>query len=198
MPTVEQLANEGLRYNEFHTTALCSPTRAALLKATGQIDNTLIFYIVGDNGASAEGGMSGLFSEMTYFNGVKETVADILKHYDELGGPKTYGHYAAGWAVAGDTPFTWTKQVASSYGGTRNGMVIHWPKGIIAKGEVRSQWHHVIDIAPTVLEAASLPEPKSVNGTPQTPIEGVSLTAETLNHFAGKFEGTKRGGFIIY
>ena len=89
--------------------------------------------------------------------------------------PTTYPHYAAGWAVAGDTPFTWTKQVASSYGGTRNGMVIHWPKGITAKGEVRSQWHHVIDIAPTILEAAGLPEPKSVNGTAQTPIEGVSL-----------------------
>ncbi len=145
------------------------------IAATGQLDNTLIFYIVGDNGASAEGGMVGLYNEATYFNGVNETVADILKHYDELGGPTTYPHYAAGWAVAGDTPFTWTKQVASSYGGTRNGMVIHWPKGITAKGEMRSQWHHVIDIAPTILEAAGLPEPKSVNGTLQTPIEGVSL-----------------------
>lgn len=145
------------------------------IEATGQLDNTLIFYVVGDNGASAEGGMSGLFSEMTYFNGVTETVQDILKHYDELGGPTTYPHYAAGWAVAGDTPFTWTKQVASSYGGTRNGMVVHWPKRIAAKGEVRTQWHHVIDIAPTILEAAGLPEPKSVNGTPQTPIEGVSM-----------------------
>jgi len=145
------------------------------IEATGQLDNTLIFYIVGDNGASAEGGMAGLFNEMSYFNGVHETVQDILKHYDELGGPSTYPHYAAGWAVAGDSPFEWTKQVASSYGGTRNGMVIHWPKGIAAKGEVRSQWHHVIDIAPTMLEAAGLPEPKSVNGTPQTPIEGVSM-----------------------
>ena len=145
------------------------------IKATGELDNTLIFYIVGDNGASAEGGMDGLLNEMTYFNGVHETIQDILKHYDELGGPTTYPHYAAGWAVAGDTPFTWTKQIASSYGGTRNGMVVHWPKGITAKGELRSQWHHVIDIAPTILEAASLPEPKSVNGTPQTPIEGVSL-----------------------
>ena len=145
------------------------------IEATGQLDNTLIFYIVGDNGASAEGGMVGLFNEMTYFNGVNETVQDVLKHYDELGGPTTYPHYAAGWAVAGDTPFAWTKQVASSYGGTRNGMVIHWPKGIRAKGELRSQWHHVIDVAPTILEAAGLPEPKSVNGTVQTPIEGVSL-----------------------
>jgi arylsulfatase A-like enzyme len=145
------------------------------IKATGQLDNTLIFYIVGDNGASAEGGMTGLFNEYSYFNGAQETVQDMLKHYDEWGGPTTYPHYAAGWAVAGDTPFTWTKQVASSYGGTRNGMVIHWPKGIAAKGELRSQWHHVIDIAPTILEAAGLPEPKSVNGTPQAPIEGVSL-----------------------
>jgi len=141
----------------------------------GQLDNTLVFYIAGDNGASAEGTMNGLFNEMTYFNGVHETVPEILKHIDELGGPNSYGHYAAGWAVAGDTPFTWTKQVAGSYGGTRNGMAVHWPKGIAAKGEVRSQWHHVIDIAPTILEAAGLPEPKSVNGTPQTPIEGVSM-----------------------
>lgn len=147
----------------------------AAIKDTGQLDNTLIFYIVGDNGASAEGGMNGLFNESTYFNMVPETIQDMLKHYNELGGPSTYNHYAAGWAVAGDTPFTWTKQVASNYGGTRNGMVVHWPKGVAAKGEVRSQWHHVIDIAPTILEAAHLPEPTSVNGTPQAPIEGVSL-----------------------
>lgn len=141
----------------------------------GQFDNTLIFYIVGDNGASAEGTMNGLFNEMTYFNGVPESVPEILKRIDELGGPNSYGHYAAGWAVAGDTPFTWTKQVAGSYGGTRNGMVIHWPRTIKAKGELRSQWHHVIDVSPTILESAGLPEPKSVNGTPQTPIEGVSM-----------------------
>jgi arylsulfatase len=161
------------------------------IKATGQLDNTLIFYVVGDNGASAEGGMNGLFNEMTYFNGVPETVQDILKHYDELGGPTTYGHYAAGWAVAGDTPFTWTKQVASSYGGTRNGMVIHWPTGIAAKGEVRSQWHHVIDIVPTILEAAGLPEPKSVNGTPQTPIEGTSMVYTFANPKAASTHTTQ-------
>jgi arylsulfatase A-like enzyme len=141
----------------------------------GQLDNTLVFYIIGDNGASAEGGMNGLFHEATYFNQVPEHVEDILKHIDELGGPTTYPHYAAGWAVAGDTPFTWTKQIASSYGGTRNGLVVHWPKGIEAKNEVRSQWHHVIDVAPTILEAAGLPEPKSVDGTPQIPIQGVSM-----------------------
>jgi arylsulfatase len=148
---------------------------------TGQLDNTLIFYIVGDNGTSAEGGMSGLYNEMTYFNGQREAVADILKHYDNLGDASTYPHFAAGWAVAGDCPFAWTKQVPADYGGTRNGLIIHWPKGINAKNEVRSQWHHVIDIAPTILEAAGLPEPKSVNGTVQTPIEGVSMVYSFAN-----------------
>ena len=142
---------------------------------TGQLDNTLIFYIIGDNGTSAEGGMFGMFNEMTYFNGVQETVQEMLKHYDDWGGPGTYPHMAAGWAVAGDTPFMWTKQIPSNYGGTRNGMIVSWPKRIKAANQVRSQWHHVIDVAPTVLEAASLPEPKSVNGVVQAPIEGVSM-----------------------
>ena len=145
------------------------------IEEQGQLDNTVIIYIVGDNGASAEGGMNGLFNEMTYVNGVQEKTEDILKVYDKLGGPMTYNHYAAGWAIAGDTPFTWTKMVASNYGGTRNGMVIHWPRGLAAKGQLRTQWHHVIDIAPTILEAAGLPEPNVVNGIPQTRIEGVSM-----------------------
>jgi arylsulfatase A-like enzyme len=145
------------------------------MRDMGQLDNTLVVYIVGDNGASAEGGMNGVFNEMTYFNGVPEPLQVQLQHIDELGGPMTYSHYAAGWAVAGDTPFTWTKQVASNYGGTRNGMVVFWPRGIKVKGEVRSQWHHVVDIAPTVLEATGLPEPKSVNGTAQIPMQGVSM-----------------------
>jgi arylsulfatase A-like enzyme len=145
------------------------------LKETGQFDNTLIFYIIGDNGTSAEGGMVGMFNEMTYFNGVNETVQEQLKHYDDWGGPSTYPHMAAGWAVAGDTPFMWTKQIPSNYGGTRNPVIVSWPKHITAINEVRSQWHHVIDIAPTVLEAAHLPEPTSVNGTVQSPIEGVSM-----------------------
>ncbi|MGZ8175746.1 arylsulfatase [Methylobacter sp.] len=141
----------------------------------GKLDNTLFIYIAGDNGASAEGGMVGMYNEMTYFNNVPETVEDQLKYLDRWGGPETYPHMAAGWAVAFDAPFMWTKQVASNYGGTRNGMVIHWPSRIKAKNEVRSQFHHVIDIVPTVLEAAHLPEPTAVNGTKQTPIEGVSL-----------------------
>ncbi len=145
------------------------------VERTGQLDNTLIFYMVGDNGASAEGGFNGLFNEMSYFNGAPEAVSDMIKRYDDLGGPNSYGHYAAGWAVAGDTPYTWTKQVAADYGGTKNGIAVHWPKGIKSKGELRSQFHHVIDIAPTILEAAGLPEPKVVNSTAQTPIEGTSM-----------------------
>ncbi len=141
----------------------------------GELDNTLVFYIAGDNGASAEGGMNGLFNEYSYFNGVPERVEDLLKVMDKWGSPETYPHMAAGWAVAFDTPFMWTKQVASNFGGTRNGMVVHWPKGIRARNEVRRQFHHVIDVAPTILEAARLPEPKVVNGTPQIPMEGVSM-----------------------
>jgi arylsulfatase len=145
------------------------------IEDVGALDNTLIFYIVGDNGASAEGGMVGVFNEYTYFNGVQEKVPDLVKLIDKWGSPETYPHMAAGWAVALDTPFMWTKQVASNFGGTRNGLVIHWPKGIRAKGGIRSQFHHVIDVAPTILEAAKLPEPKIVNGTPQIPMEGVSM-----------------------
>ncbi len=141
----------------------------------GQADNTLVFYIAGDNGTSGEGGMNGLFNEYTYFNGVPEKIPDLLKVLDKWGGPETYPHMAAGWAVGFDAPFGWMKQVASDFGGTRNGMVVHWPKGIKAKNGIRSQFSHVIDVAPTILEAAGLPQPKSVNGTPQTPIEGVSL-----------------------
>jgi len=146
-----------------------------MLSEMDELDNTLFIYIAGDNGTSAEGGMNGMFNEMTYFNGIEETVEDMLSRIDEWGGPNTFPHMAAGWAVAFDAPFMWTKQVASNFGGTRNGMVIHWPKGIKSKNEIRSQFHHVIDVAPTVLEAAKLPEPKFVNGVKQTPIEGVSM-----------------------
>ena len=141
----------------------------------GELDNTLFIYIAGDNGTSAEGGFVGMYNEMTYFNQVTEKVEDLIPLIDEWGGPYTFPHMAAGWAVAFDAPFSWTKQVASDFGGTRNGMVIHWPNGIVDKGGLRTQFSHVIDIAPTILEAAGLPEPTTVNGTPQTPIEGVSL-----------------------
>jgi arylsulfatase len=142
---------------------------------TGELDNTMIVLVYGDNGTSAEGGRNGMFSEMTYFNGVQETVADMLKVVDTWGGPETYPHMAAGWAVMFDTPFQWTKQMASDPGGTKVGMAIRWPRGIRSKGELRTQFHHVIDVAPTILEAARLPEPKVVNGTPQRPMDGVSM-----------------------
>jgi arylsulfatase A-like enzyme len=149
-----------------------------MLKAfedVGQADNTLVFYIAGDNGTSGEGGQNGMFNEYTYFNGVQETVPDMLKLIDKWGGPETYPHMAAGWSVAFNSPFSWMKQVPSDFGGTRNGMVVHWPKGIRATNGIRTQFSHVIDVAPTVLQAARLPEPKVVNGTPQVPIEGTSL-----------------------
>ena len=145
------------------------------LEKLGVLDNTIIVFIAGDNGASAEGQMNGMFSEMTFFSGIPETVPDMLKHYDEWGSESTYPHFAAGWAVAMDTPFSYTKQVASDFGGTRNGMIIQWPAGIKAKGEVRSQFGHVIDIAPTIYEIAKIPAPKMVNGIQQDPIEGTSL-----------------------
>jgi arylsulfatase len=145
------------------------------VRDTGQLDNTLIFLVYGDNGTSAEGGRNGMYNEMTYFNGVHEQVPDMLKLLDKWGGPETYPHMAAGWAVALDTPYKWTKQVASDHGGTKVGMAIHWPKGIKASGELRTQFHHVIDVAPTILEAARLPEPKQVNGVIQRPMDGVSM-----------------------
>ena len=145
------------------------------IETTGQLDNTLVILIYGDNGTSAEGGRDGMFSEMTYFNGVKETVPDMLKFVDKWGGPETYPHMSAGWAVMLDTPYTWTKQVASDHGGTKVGMAIQWPKGITAKGELRTQFHHVIDVAPTILAAAKLPEPTTVNGVKQRPMDGVSM-----------------------
>src|SRR6266568_1534143 len=246
MPTLDKLAADGLRYNRFHTTALCSPTRTALLTGRnhhvnnagaimelatafpgntgirpnnvaplaemlrmngystaafgkyhetppwesqtpdqkklgarqmetfagfaehtdhevgrlvqaledmGAMDNTLLIYIVGDNGASAEGGPEGAYNEMMALNGIISNAAINMPHLNEWGGPSTFPHYAIGWAWAGDTPFQWTKQIASHFGGTRNGMVMHWPKRIKSKGEIRSQFTHVTDIAPTVLEA---------------------------------------------
>ncbi len=145
------------------------------LKEAGVSDNTLIVYIAGDNGMSAEGGLAGTLNEMTAFNGVPDTTANIVAHADEIGGPNSFPHIPVGWALAGDTPFQWTKQIASHYGGTRNGMVIVWPAHINDAGGIRSQWHHVIDVTPTILEATKLPQPKFVDGIKQKPMEGVSM-----------------------
>ena len=147
----------------------------AALEERGELENTLFFYIVGDNGSSAEGGMIGIYNENTYFNAVTETLEMQLKKIDVLGTEETYNHFAAGWAIAGNTPFTWAKQVASNFGGTRNGMVIHWPAGIKSKNEVRPQFHHVIDVAPTIYESTAIPAPRMVNGIEQRPMEGISL-----------------------
>ena len=143
----------------------------------GIMDDTLIFCIIGDNGASAEGTLNGAFNEMANFNGMAalETPEFMLSKMDEFGSPQSYNHYAVGWAWAMDTPYQWTKQIASHWGGTRNGTIVHWPKGIQEKGGTRTQFSHVIDVAPTILEAAGLPEPVSVNGVTQSPMEGTSL-----------------------
>ncbi len=147
------------------------------MKNLGILDDTLVYYIIGDNGASAEGTLNGTFNEMLNFNGLGaiETPEFLTERLDKLGGPESYNHYAVGWAHAMNTPYQWTKQVASHWGGTRNGTIVHWPKGIKAKGEIRSQFSHVIDVAPTILEAAGIPEPESVDGIAQDPIEGTSM-----------------------
>ena len=145
------------------------------MKKIDVLDDTLMYYIIGDNGASAEGTLQGTFNEMCGPNGGVETPEFLMSRLDKLGGPDSYNHYAVGWAHAMNTPYQWTKQVASHWGGTRNGTIVHWPKGIKAKGQIRSQFSHVIDVAPTILEAAGLPQPIFVNGVQQHPIEGVSM-----------------------
>ena len=145
------------------------------IEAQGELDNTLVIYIQGDNGASGEGGMQGLLNEMTVFNAIPEDMKEVVRRMDELGGPTTFNHYPVGWAHAMDTPFQWTKQIASHFGGTRNGMVISWPARIKDKGGLRTQFCSVIDIAPTLLEAVGVPAPSSINGATQKPIEGTSL-----------------------
>jgi arylsulfatase len=143
----------------------------------GILDDTLIYYIIGDNGASAEGTMNGAFNEMANFNGMAalETTEFMLSKMDDFGSPDSYNHYSVGWAWAMNTPFQWTKQVASHWGGTRNGTIVHWPNGIEERGGLREQFTHVIDLAPTILEAAGLPEPTFVNGVQQSPMEGTSM-----------------------
>ena len=151
----------------------------------GVLDNTLFIYIMGDNGSSGEGGLTGTYNELIHLNGIfdAETTESMLERADDWGGPDSFPHFSAAWAVATDAPFTWTKQMAADFGGTRNGMVMHWPNGFDAKGEVRGQFHHVNDVAATVLEAVGLPQPKSVNGVPQIPLSGVSMlyAAEDAN-----------------
>lgn len=161
-----------LEYTDHHVGRLVDG-----LQRLGVLDDTLVFYIIDDNGASAEGTINGTYNEMLNFNGLAdiETPRFMTDRLDKFGGPESYNHYSVGWAHAMDTPYQWTKQVASHWGGTRNGTIVHWPNGIAAKGEMRWQFHHVIDVAPTILEAAGLPEPLFVNGVQQHPIEGVSM-----------------------
>jgi arylsulfatase A-like enzyme len=161
-----------MEYTDYHVGKILDG-----LKKLDILDDTLVYYIIGDNGASAEGSINGCFNEMSYFNGLQslETPEYLGQRLDKLGGPESYNHYAVGWAHAMDTPYQWTKQVASHWGGTRNGTIVHWPNGIKAKGEMRWQFSHVIDVAPTILEAAGLPQPTFVNGVEQHPIEGVSM-----------------------
>jgi arylsulfatase A-like enzyme len=146
------------------------------LKDLQILNDTLIYYIIGDNGASAEGSLIGITNEMMIGEAPDLITPDyLIAHIDDLGTPRAYNHYAVGWAHAMDTPYQWTKQVASHWGGTRNGTIVHWPNGIKARGELRHQFHHVIDVGPTVLEAARLPEPVIVNGVQQEPLHGISM-----------------------
>jgi arylsulfatase len=145
------------------------------LEESGELDNTLVMYVVGDTGASAEGGLEGTFSELASLLGIQLGLESTIRRLDEIGGPTSEPHVPVGWAWAMNSPFQWTKQVASHFGGTRNPLVVHWPKGIRAKGEIRNQFHHVIDVVPTILEAVKIAPPSVVNGIPQKPIEGVSM-----------------------
>ncbi|HEX7061645.1 MAG TPA: arylsulfatase [Woeseiaceae bacterium] len=149
----------------------------AAIEDLGVLDDTLVWIITGDNGASGEGTLSGTWNEaltMTGMTGI-ETPEFLRERLDSFGTPQSYPQYSLGWAHAMDTPYQWTKRVASHWGGTRNGLVVHWPRGVRARGELRSQFHHVIDVTPTFLEAARLPHPRSVNGVAQQPIEGISM-----------------------
>lgn len=147
----------------------------ASLRESGELDDTLVLYLVGDNGASAEGGLEGTFSELASLLGIQLGLESTKHRIDEIGGPKSEPHVPVGWAWAMDAPFQWTKQVASHLGGTRNPLVVRWPKGIHAKGERRTQFHHVIDVAPTVLDVCGVREPEAVDGIDQKPMEGISM-----------------------
>lgn len=157
-------------YSDFHVGRLVDA-----IEEMGELDNTLFVYITGDNGTSAEGNQTGNWNWGHMLNGVPETTEEQLQYLDQWGGPETYPHMSVGWAVAFDAPFAHTKQVAGDFGGTRNGTVIHWPAGIKSKNEIRSQFSHVIDVAPTILAAAGIPEPEYVSGIKQYPMQGSSL-----------------------
>src|SRR6201991_1307138 len=177
-----------LEYADYHVGRLVDS-----IKKLNLLDDTLIYYIVGDNGASAEGTINGTYNEMINFNGAAamETPEFMMERLAQFGGPDSYNHYSVGWAHAMDTPYQWTKQVASHFGGTRNGTIVHWPAGFDAAGEIRTQFTHVIDIAPTVLDAAGLAEPKFVNGVQQTPMQGVSMRYAFADPTAGERHETQ-------
>ena len=141
----------------------------------GELDNTLVLYMAGDNGSSAEGGLNGLLNEMTFFNAIPEPLEIKLASLKTLGSDKHYNHFPAAWAHAMDTPFQWTKQIASHFGGTRNGLAISWPKGIKARGEIRDQFHHVIDIAPQSLTSSASKHRHNLTASHEKPIEGISM-----------------------
>ncbi|MFI6679620.1 arylsulfatase [Kribbella sp. NPDC050470] len=145
------------------------------LEDLGEWENTIFFYLSGDNGASAEGTLHGVWSAPSFQNGVPEDPDWLLAHLDDFGSARCENHYNAGWAWALDAPFQWMKQIASHFGGTRNGLAVSWPNGFASRGELRSQFHHVIDVVPTILEAAGVGAPTHVNGVEQRPIEGVSM-----------------------
>jgi arylsulfatase len=160
-----------LEYADHHTGRVIDS-----LTDLGILDDTLIYYIIGDNGASAEGSLIGTINEIAMGDAPDLVTPQLMiDRIDDLGSHRALNHYAVGWAHAMDTPYQWTKQVASHFGGTRNGAIVHWPNGIKANGEIRSQFHHVIDVAPTILEAARLPQPTLVNGVLQEPLHGVSM-----------------------
>jgi arylsulfatase len=163
----------------------------AEIERLGQRDNTLIIYISGDNGSSAEGSLQGTPNEVMYFNGVSLNAEQQMPWYDAWGSDQTYAHMAVGWTWAFGTPNRWTKQIASHFGGTRNGMAVSWPRGITDRGGIRTQFHHVIDVVPTILEAAGIPQPQAVNGITQVPMAGTSM-AYTFPREAATLPSTRR------
>lgn len=184
IPAWSSLSNEqkmiAARYQEAFAGAVsyCDHQIGRVVDAIEQIgrrDNTLFLIIVGDNGPSAEGGPNGVFNKFALMNGIPENEADILQRLDEIGGPTSNSNYPCGWAWAGASPLQWFKQIASHLGAVRNGLIVSWPKSVTSVGEIRSQFHHCIDIAPTILEAAGIPMPRTVNGVDQSTLDGVSM-----------------------